>query len=75
MENLNYGNFYLSGSEYTDNICLAQNRNERRDDTGRMCVRDMPFLDITTINTINGGFSANGILGLAPNLKEKSFID
>lgn len=69
---LDYGSFFVSGEEYTDNICLNQNRNDRRDDTGRLCVRNMPFV---SINEIVGTLKAMGIVGLAPNNNEKSFIN
>jgi len=32
----------------------------------------MPFVSVTTIN---GAFPANGIIGLAPNLQEKSYVE
>lgn len=63
ISDADFGTFYMQGIMYKDNICLAQSRNDRRDDTGRMCVRGMPFLDVTNIN---GDFNANGVVGLAP---------
>ena len=68
---LNYGSFYASGEEYRDNICLNQNRNDRRDDTGRLCVRDMPFV---SINSVTGDFRAMGVVGLAPDNEGKSYV-
>lgn len=61
---IDHGLFWLEGTQYTDNICLYQNRVERRDETGRLCVRNMPFL---SVNKINGPFKAMGIVGLAPS--------
>lgn len=70
-KNIDYGSFFLSGYEYTDNICLQQNKLERRDDTGRMCVRNMPFL---SVESINGEFSGMGVVGLAPSNTESSYV-
>ena len=54
-------------------MCLAQSRSaDRRDDTGRMCVRNMPFVSVTSIN---GNFNANGIVGLAPHMGDKSYVE
>ena len=52
-------------------MCLEQNRNERTDATGRLCVRSMPFLDV---DAIVGKFEASGTIGLAPGFDKKSYI-
>ena len=43
----------------------------RTDSTGRLCVRSMPFV---LIDNIIGEFEANGIIGLAPHMHEKSYV-
>ena len=43
---VDFGRFNLHGKEWKDKMCLDQNRNNRMDDTGRLCVRNMPFLDV-----------------------------
>jgi len=53
-------------------MCLVQNRNDRRDDTGRLCVRNMPFV---SVSGIIGDFEANGIIGLAPHMHERSYVN
>ena len=68
---IDYGSFFLSGYEYTDNICLQQNKLERRDDTGRLCVRNMPFL---SVDSINGEFAGMGVVGLAPSNPDNSYV-
>ena len=72
-QTLNYGTFWIDGEEYSDNICLNQNRVDRRDDTGRLCVRNMPFLAAKNING-GGTFKSMGIVGLGPNNKDKSYV-
>lgn len=62
----------FEGQKYTDNMCLVQVRNGRNDNTGRLCVRNMPFISVTGII---GDFSANGIFGLAPHMHERSFVN
>jgi hypothetical protein len=69
---MDYGSFFLQGTEYSDKMCLNQNRNDRTDASGRLCVRSQPFI---SINKISGSFSANSIVGLAPNFKSKSYVE
>ena len=64
-------NVTFSGSVYKDKMCLYQTRNDRTDQTGRMCVRSHKFL---AANTIKGSFDANGILGLAPAKDDRSIV-
>jgi hypothetical protein len=37
-----------------------------------MCVRNMPF---TCVDSLIGSFEANGIIGLAPNSHELSYVN
>jgi hypothetical protein len=67
--NLNFGTSFFQGTVYKDNMCLYQTREERTDDTGVMCVRQMPFL---LSESIIGNFEANGVVGLSPG--ENSYI-
>lgn len=53
-------------------MCLYQISNNRNDNTGNMCVKDMPFI---STQSIIGDFEANGIIGLAPNNHERSYIN
>ena len=71
MVDLPFGNLDFEGIEYTDNMCLYQPKNDRSDSTGRMCVRNQPFVAVTQLI---GEFSANGVIGLAPNSHEKSYV-
>ena len=53
-------------------MCLYQPQNDRSFDSGRLCVRQMPFfLPTTTI----GELQADGVLGLAPSLEGRSYIE
>ena len=61
----------FKGNVYKDKMCLYQTRNDRDDNTGRMCVRSQPFL---AANDVQGSFMANGVLGLAPVKEERSII-
>ena len=53
-------------------MCLYQIRNDRTLQSGRMCVRNMPFV-LTT--KIIGDFEANGVIGLAPNPKNGAYVN
>lgn len=53
-------------------MCLYQTREDRTDDTGGLCVRQMTFV---LADSIIGTFEANGIFGLAPGSNEQSYID
>ena len=68
---VDYGDFSLQGKEWKDKMCLDQNRNRRMDDTGRLCVRNMPFL---AVDTIIGSLEASGTIGLAPHYENKSYV-
>jgi hypothetical protein len=70
--NLDFGTVSFSGQKYTDNMCLVQTRNDRNDNSGRLCVRNMPFI---SVGGIIGDFNANGIIGLAPHMYERSFVN
>lgn len=52
-------------------MCLYQVQNDRTTETGKLCVKDLEFVDVTDVI---GDFSANGILGLAPSHSEKSIV-
>jgi hypothetical protein len=69
---LDFGSVSFQGQKYTDNMCLVQTRNERTDNSGTLCVRNMPFV---SVSGIIGDFNANGIVGLAPHMHERSFIN
>jgi len=69
---LDYGSFFLNGKYWRDNMCLIQNRQERTNQSGRLCVRSMPFLSITWID---GPFMASGLVGLAPGGGEYSYVE
>jgi len=49
LVNLPFGSVDFEGLEYTDNMCLYQTRNDRSADTGKMCVRNQPFVSVTKI--------------------------
>jgi len=66
------GSVVFEGIKYKDKMCLYQVRNNRADDTGRLCVRNMPFVSVTRII---GNFNPNGIIGLAPNMHERSYVN
>ena len=66
-----FGVVNFEGTEYSDKMCLTQKRNNRTDSSGRMCVRNMPFMSVTKVI---GSFEANGIVGLGPNSHEHSYI-
>jgi hypothetical protein len=53
-------------------MCLIQTLNDRTDDTGRICVSNMPFF---VPETTLGEFEAEGVLGLAPSLDGRSYIE
>jgi hypothetical protein len=44
-----FGSVDFEGIEYTDNMCLYQARNDRTDATGKMCVRNAPFVSVTKL--------------------------
>ena len=67
--NINLGTALFQGTKFKDNMCLYQTREHRTDQTGFLCVRQMPFL---LAKDIIGEFTANGVLGLAPG--ENSYI-
>ena len=69
---LNFGEAIFSGTVYKDNICILQTTNKKTDKSGKLCVRQMPFL---AVDEITGEFGANGILGLAPSSDKRSFIN
>ena len=69
---LDYGTIDFEGIIYTDNMCLYQTRNARTQSTGRMCVRNMPFI---SANKVIGDFEANGIIGLAPNTQNDAYVN
>ena len=72
MIDVNFGTYIFEGQQYTDKMCLTQNMNDRTDYTGRLCVRNMPFVLVTGII---GSFAANGVVGLAPHMHDKSYIN
>ena len=72
MIDLDFGSVAFQGQKYTDNMCLVQTRNDRTDNTGKLCVRNMPFV---SVSGIIGDFNANGIIGLAPHMFERSFVN
>lgn len=43
---LMFGTVNFEGVEYSDKMCLKQKRNNRTDSSGRMCVRNMPFMSV-----------------------------
>ncbi len=51
---------------------MYQVSNNRNNATGRLCVDDMKFV---SVNKLLGNFEANGIVGLAPNSHERSYIN
>ena len=53
-------------------MCLYQTSNDRTDSSGIMCVSDMQFI---SVENIIGDFNSNGIIGLAPNNHERSYIN
>jgi hypothetical protein len=53
-------------------MCLYQTSNNRDDSSGKMCVTQMPFI---SVQSLIGNFEANGIIGLAPNNHERSYIN
>lgn len=53
-------------------MCLYQTRNERTLSSGRMCVRNMPFV---SVSKIIGEFEYNGVIGLAPNPKNGAYVN
>ena len=55
----------------TDNVCLYQVTNNRNDKTGRLCVDNHKFL---AVDSIDGDFTMNGVLGLAPGDVQESFV-
>lgn len=72
LVDLPFGSVDFEGIEYTDNMCLYQTRNDRSDSTGKMCVRNQPFVSVTKLI---GEFQANGVIGLAPNSHDKSYVN
>lgn len=69
---VDFGSYLLEGQLYSDNMCLSQNRDERTDATGKICVRGMPFV---LVDNINGDFGANGVFGLAPGSDATSYLE
>ena len=45
-QNIEYGRYTFSGTEYKDKMCLYQTSNDRSDSSGNMCVTDMPFISV-----------------------------
>lgn len=69
---LNFGEAIFSGTVYKDNICVLQTTNKKTDKSGKLCVRQMPFL---AVDEITGEFGANGILGLGPSNDKRSYVN
>jgi hypothetical protein len=42
----NLGSVIFSGTSYKDKMCLYQTRNDRTDQSGRMCVRQQKFMAV-----------------------------
>jgi hypothetical protein len=72
LVDLDYGTVDFEGIVYTDNMCLYQTRNTRTLTSGRMCVRNMPFV---SVSKIIGEFEYNGVIGLAPNPKNGAYVN
>lgn len=63
----------LYGLKDSETMCLRQSehRSERTKDSGRLCVANQTFL---AVESVNGDFRANGIVGLAPTQDSRSFV-
>lgn len=71
--NANLGSVNLVADRWSDKMCLIQSRNDRSDDTGKLCVNKS--FEFGVVNTVVGEFAANGIVGLAPSRSSQSFVN
>ena len=70
------GSWQFSGTLYRDNFCLVQsNKNKPTPQTGRLCVNPLKFLAVDKVKVTKGDQDPqHGILGLAPDTAEESYV-
>ena len=67
------GSVNLVADRWSDKMCLSQSRNDRTDDTGKLCVNKS--FEFGVVNSVVGEFAANGVVGLAPSHSSQSFVN
>jgi hypothetical protein len=72
IETIDLGSVDIQGKVYTDKFCLYQvGREEKTDASGKLCAKDLEFI---VADSITGDLNAEGVLGLAPNNDNRSFM-